>query len=79
MHDFLMRFRALGYDHPWHTYPYVFGLFFLAVSTADWVFNMSFGREVDSFLERMVFSATIALFVQYLDRRREARHRDRAT
>ncbi len=75
MDDFLKRFRALAYDHPWHVYPYVFGLFFLSVSIGDWILNMSFGRELHSFLWRMTFSATIALFVHLLDRRREGRSR----
>ena len=75
MDDFLKRFRGLEYDHPWHTYPYLLGLFFLATSIVDWSYHMLFGREVSSFLWRMAFSAAIALFVHYLDRSREARNR----
>lgn len=75
MGDFLKRFRALGYDHPWQMYPYVFGVFFFGVSIADWSFQMLFDREPTSFLWRMAFSATVALFVQYRDRIRERRSR----
>lgn len=74
MGDYLKRFRALAYDHPWHAYPHYFGLFFLSVSTADWSLQILFGWKLDSF-ERVAFSAVLALVVQYIDRSRERRSR----
>ena len=75
MDDFLKRFRALAYDHPWHSFPYTFGMLFLAFSIAFWGGHMLFGWESHSFLYRMAFSGTIALFVHFLDRSCEARSR----
>ncbi len=75
MNDFLKRFRALGYDHPWHMFPYYLGLFFLVISILDWSFHMLFDWELKSFLGQLAYSGTITLFVFILDRIREARSR----
>jgi len=76
MDDFLKRFRALAYDHPWHSFPFLFGMMFMAVSTAEWSLQVLVGLgESHSFLYRMAFSGSIALFVHFLDRSREARSR----
>ncbi len=75
MNDFFKRFRALAYDHPWHSFSYIFGMLFLAVSIVDWSFQMLLGWKSHSFLYLMAFSAAVALFVHFLDRSREARSR----
>ena len=76
MADFLTRFAVLEYDHLWHTYPYVFGLFFFAVSIASWSLYILFRPEHRClYLERIAFSAAVALFVHYKDRRRVGRDR----
>lgn len=75
---FTKRFQMLAYDHPWHTYPYIIGMMFTVISILDRSAYMLLGWDVDSFLERMAFSAMLAGIVQYKFRSREARDRNRA-
>ena len=75
MDDFFKRYRALAYDHPWHSFPRIFGMLFWAASIVDWSFQMLLGWKSHSFLYLMAVSATMALVVHFLDRRREARSR----
>jgi hypothetical protein len=75
MDDFLKRFRALVYDHPWHGFPYLLGPFFIGVSTADWSLQLFRGREPRSFVRSLAFSAALALVVLFMDRTRERRSR----
>lgn len=75
MNDFMKRFRALLYDHPWQMFPYYFGYFFLILATVQWISHKLFDWELWSFLELLAFSGALALMLFIKDRIREARSR----